>query len=201
MTDKKKKLSRLDVEDIVHEFLTSERLMIPAPVVARVVDACFAVWRRPDEGWRVWRIHQYIAFPGDDPGRYRRLPACRLEITSKGIDIISLDAIDADILIEVMDEWYRIYQLLLQQQTDALPSGLAENPYLACEIVGMMLRAIKPFHDGNRVISWILTNQLRTLHQLPLVSTLPDRELYHDWKPSLLASIEKKVYTKISTKK
>jgi hypothetical protein len=73
------------------------------------------------------------------------------------------------------------YKRALLGDTTAIAPAVEE----ALWRVGAMLRAIHPFQEGHRVLSWVIENQLRNWSGLQPVMQLKPKPLFDDYRNRL----------------
>ncbi len=192
MTDKKKKLTELYVREVVEEFLKHEGIHLRPQVVGQLVVVTRAVWRRSNEAWTVRDIHRAIKLPGEDGGVYRGENVV-LAIKKESVHFLAGDNISFQHIPKAVSVWYTWYAFVLRSMSEDLEYHCKKfdaTPERFIEGMGIALRAIKPFRNGNRIISWILENQLRLHLGLDLRRGLPDKDWFNKLRPACLAKIE-----------
>lgn len=178
-------LSTTLVAEAVAKFVSKNSITLTPVEQGRLVSAAELTWNS-SKIMSVGTLHAHIFADTIDAGMYRDRA-----VTNKLGQL--RDYPRSDMVYRLMVQVFQpSYQRVLAGDYTAVGRSIEEAAWR----VGAMLRSIHPFDDGNRVLSWLIENQLYVQHGLPIcplqkpkpVFDFYRQHLFWDYAKSLMQS-------------
>ncbi len=168
-----KQFAGFGVRECVVIFDHTNMLALPADLHERLVTLCERVWnsREPKSATL---LHEFLFQDRADAGLFRQESLMNQMGVQRNYP-------RSDMVPRLMEQVFRpSYERALAGDVTAIGASVEESLWR----VGAMLRIIHPFRTGNRLVSWVIENQLRNWSDLPPIMQLrpkPSFDLYRNF--------------------
>ena len=175
-------LTTKEVEDSVSAFLAENRITLTENQHAALVRTCEKAWNQQNRLFAPL-LHEMIFADVEGAGVFREQVLINSRQEERAYP-------RSDIVPRLMVQVFRpTYQQVYDRDLTEPNLSIEE----ACWRVGALLRSIHPFLVGNRVLSFVIENQLRRRHGLPVATLLRPKPVFDFYRNVLFKPYAKKM--------
>jgi fido (protein-threonine AMPylation protein) len=148
----------VEITELVNAYVKINQLRLTPIQIQKLAEVAKAVWSNQTKVCFVSSCHRYVYEDAPDAGQYRQTQLLGI---SGRFRAYPRPTLISQLMVRVFG---RAYRNALEEQQGKREYDLGDTAWYT----GATLRAIHPFMTGNIILSWVIENQLRLKHGLPV---------------------------------